>query len=191
MSDVLTITISNGISSSNSVGVVFGNTMQLSKDRNISYRKKAETVLSKQYNSKGEGEVYSIFERLTMEALKSFIDRKRSDVIKYSEIFNLFEKLKDVNALGAEEIDRQTLRSADFFMRNYVAAFGLNAPKIKIFDDGELSFFWNDKSCAVDLTVEPDETYSFYAKNKNERKGIKGNYNISVTPPEQLLSMLK
>ncbi|MGK3472561.1 hypothetical protein, partial [Klebsiella pneumoniae] len=41
--------ISNGISSSNSVGVVFGNTMQLSKDRNINYRKKAETVLSKQY----------------------------------------------------------------------------------------------------------------------------------------------
>lgn len=149
MGDVLTITISNGISSSNAAGVVFGNTMQLSKDRNISYRKKAETVLSKQYNSKGEGEVYSILERFTTEALRSFIDRKRSDILKYSEIFNLFEKLKDFNTLGAEEIDRKTLRSADFFMRNYVAAFGLTAPKIKIFDDGELSFFWNDKSCGL------------------------------------------
>lgn len=82
MGDVLTITISNGISSSNAAGVVFGNTMQLSKDRNISYRKKAETVLSKQYNSKGEGEVYSILERFTTEALRSFIDRKRSDILK-------------------------------------------------------------------------------------------------------------
>ena len=191
MSEVLTIEISNGISSSNSGGVFFGNSMQLTKGRTICYRKKVENILSKQYHHKGEGEIYSFLNRLTTEALKSFVDRKRADALKYSEIFNLFEKLKGDNKLDSEEIDQHTLLAADYFMRNYVAAFGLAAPKIKIFDDGELSFFWSDKSCAVDLTVEPDETYSFYAKNKNEKKGIKGNYNIRVAPPKKLLSMLK
>jgi len=191
MSDVLTIEISSGISSSNSGGVFFGNSMHLSKGRTICDLKKVENILSKQYHPKDEGEITSFLNRLTTEALKSFVDRKRADALKYSEIFNLFEKLKDGNKLDAEEIDQRTLLAADYFMRNYVAAFGLAAPKIKIFDDGELSFFWSDKSSAVDLTVEPDETYSFYAKNKNEKKGIKGSYNIRVTPPKKLLSMLK
>lgn len=194
MSEVLTIEISNGISSSNSGGVFFGNSMQFSKSRTTNFRKNVETVLSKQYHTKCEGEIYSFLNRLTTEALNSFVDRKRSDALKYSEIFNLFEKLKNINGLNSyanEEVDQHTLLTADYFMRNYVAAFGLAAPKIKIFDDGELSFFWSNKSCAVDLTVESDETYSFYAKNKNEKKGIKGNYNIRMAPPKKLLSMLK
>jgi len=192
MNDVLTIEISNGISSSNFGGLFFGNTMHLTKGRNVSQTsRKMRSIIEEKQQVRDEGEVSTFLNRLTTEALKSFVDRKRTEALKYSEIFNLFEKLKLNNELGSDDVDQHTLLAADYFMRNYVAAFGLAAPKIKIFDDGELSFFWGDKSGAVDLTVESDETYSFYAKKKNEKKGIKGNYSINTTPPSQLLLMLK
>lgn len=193
MNDALTIEISNGVSSSNSGGIFYGNTMHLAKGRNISpfSRKIESNIEQRQQQAWDYGDVSSFLSRLTVEALKSFVDRKRTEALKYSEIFNLLEKLKQNNEMGSDDVDRHTLLTADYFMRNYVAAFGLSAPKIKIFDDGELSLFWSDKSGAVDLTVESDETYSFYAKKKNEKKGIKGNYSINTTPPNQLLLMLK
>lgn len=191
MNDFFSIEISNGYSSSNMGMSLLGNSVQFARGGNsFEYARKANLKRDIIRTPEDSGE-NSFLNRLTVDVLKSFIDRKRSEALKYGEIFNLFEKIKTDKKSHTEELDQHTLQTAEYFMKNYVAALGLAAPKIKIFDDGELSFFWSDKSGDVDLTVESDETYSFYAKKKNEKKGIKGNYKINVTPPEQLLLMLK
>jgi hypothetical protein len=124
-------------------------------------------------------------------AIRNYTENKIHKSLKYSEILGCMQKLKAICHDVDDAPSMHAIEAAEYFIVNYIAKFGLESPSVNVLEDGEITFYWKDSSKVIDLTVEDNETYSFYAKKKNDKKGFKGNYNVKVSPPAALMEMIK
>lgn len=100
----------------------------------------------------------------------------QNDELMKQELENLrtYQKIRDIlvsyedldegwDGYDAEKPDETIIKQAKIFLNN-LYKYGFELPKPMISSDGEISFYWKKDANYIEISIDDNETFSYYAK---------------------------
>ena len=109
----------------------------------------------------------------------------------------LIGRIREINSYDENWDGHQALKaplssisSAEEFVKQLSVIKGVLKPSVSLATDGEIGFFWKQESFILDLGINEDGTYSYYAKLDSGKELFNDEVLVSGSIPGEIVELI-